>query len=45
MTRLPRIAELNGTAIGWGFFLCSRKELRNGRSGDYLAIVLKDISG
>jgi 3'-5' exoribonuclease len=45
MTRLPRIAELNGTATGWGFFLCSRKELRNGRSGDYLAIVLQDISG
>ena len=45
MTRLPRIAELNGTALGWGFFLCSRKELRNGRSGDYLAIVLQDISG
>jgi 3'-5' exoribonuclease len=45
MNRLPRIAELNGTAIGWGFFLCSRKELRNGRSGDYLAIVLQDISG
>lgn len=45
MTRLPRIAELNGTANGWGFFLCSRKELRNGRSGDYLALVLQDISG
>ena len=45
MTQLPRIAELNGAAIGWGFFLCSKKELRSGKSGNYLALVLQDISG
>ncbi|MEO6223623.1 MAG: HD domain-containing protein, partial [Vicinamibacterales bacterium] len=45
MTQLPRITELNGTANGWGYFLCSKKELRNGKSGYYLALVLQDISG
>jgi 3'-5' exoribonuclease len=45
MTQLPRIAELSGAANGWGYFLCSKKELRSGKSGNYLAIVLQDISG
>jgi 3'-5' exoribonuclease len=45
MTQLSRIAELNGAANGWGFFLCSKKELRTGKGGNYLALVLQDISG
>jgi len=45
MTQLPRIAQLTGAANGWGYFLCSKKELRSGKSGNYLAIVLQDISG
>lgn len=45
MTQLPRISELSGTANGWGYFLCSKKELRSGKSGNYLALVLQDISG
>ncbi len=45
MTRLPKIAELTAAASGWGYFLCSRKELRSGKSGHYLALVLQDISG
>ena len=43
--RLPRIADLDAASAGWGFFLCARKEVRTGRSGDYLAIVLQDVSG
>lgn len=45
MTQLPRIAQLTGAASGWGYFLCSKKELRSGKSGNYLALVLQDISG
>jgi 3'-5' exoribonuclease len=45
MTQLPKIAELAGTSNGWGYFLCARKELRSGKSGHYLALVLQDISG
>lgn len=45
MNRLPRIADLEATSAGWGFFLCSRKDVRTGRSGDFLAIELQDTSG
>lgn len=45
MSRLPRIADLDASSAGWGFFLCLRKELRTGRSGSYLSIVLQDASG
>lgn len=42
---LPRIHDLTATANGWGFYLCARKEVRTGKTGAYLAIVLQDISG
>jgi 3'-5' exoribonuclease len=43
---LPRISSLDANAAGTGFFLCARKEKREGRNGAaYLAIVLQDISG
>lgn len=45
MTRLPRIAEIDVNASGWGFFLCARKDTRVGRAGAYLALVLQDVSG
>lgn len=45
MARLPRIADLEASSIGWGFFLCARKELRTGRSGGYLSLLLQDASG
>ena len=46
MARLPRIAELTVNVAGWGFFLCTRKDLRTGRSGsDYLQLQLQDASG
>jgi 3'-5' exoribonuclease len=31
--------------MGWGFYLCARKEVRSGRSGEFLAILLQDNSG
>ena len=46
MARLPRIAELTVNVGGWGFFLCTRKDARTGRSGsEFLEIVLQDASG
>lgn len=45
MTRLPRIADLTGTSAGWGFFLCTQKQLRSGRGGQFLALLLDDLSG
>ncbi len=46
MARLPKIAEIDQTASGWGFFLCSRKDMRSGRSGtEYLDLILQDASG
>jgi hypothetical protein len=45
MATLSRIADLEAASSGWGFFLCARKELRTGKSGAYLALVLQDISG
>jgi 3'-5' exoribonuclease len=46
MARLPRIADLTPNVSGWGFFLCSRKDSRVGRTGSpYLEVVLQDASG
>jgi 3'-5' exoribonuclease len=45
MARLPRIADLSPETAGWGYFLCVRKELRTGRSGEFLALLLQDASG
>lgn len=46
MQRLPRIASLTTEDAGWGFFLCTYKELRAGRSGSEFAILnLQDASG
>lgn len=45
MARLPRIAELEPTSAGAGFFLCARKERRVGKGGPFLVLVLQDVSG
>jgi 3'-5' exoribonuclease len=45
MPRLPRIAELDASSAGTGFFLCARKERRTGRGGAFLVLLLQDVSG
>ena len=45
MPRLPKIADLEASSNGTGFFLCVRKERRNGAKGPFLAVVLQDVSG
>ena len=45
MPRLPRLVELTADSEGGGFFLCTSKELRTGRSGaDFLTLTLQDVS-
>ncbi len=44
--RLPQIKEMAAQSSGWGYYLCSRKEVRSGRNGgEFMMIVLQDISG
>jgi len=46
MTRLPRISALTTEDSGWGFFLCTYKELRAGRGGsEFVILNLQDASG
>jgi 3'-5' exoribonuclease len=45
MARLPRIAEIDASSSGTGYFLCARKERRTGRTGAFLVLALQDVSG
>jgi 3'-5' exoribonuclease len=45
-SRLPKLTALSAEDEGWGYFLCSYKELRAGRSGsEFLFLSLQDSSG
>lgn len=46
MPRLPRLAALQPEATGHGYFLCTAKEVRAGRSGaEFLILTLQDSTG
>lgn len=45
MQRLPRLNALTPDADGWGYFLCTYKELRPVRSGEILLCTLQDATG
>lgn len=45
MNRLPRISDLTIDVEGWGYFLCTYKELRPVRAGEILLFTLQDASG
>ncbi len=45
MQRLPRLNALTPEATGWGYFLCTYKELRPVRSGEILLFTLQDATG
>jgi 3'-5' exoribonuclease len=46
MQRLPKVSELAVEDSGWGYFLCTYKELRAGRSGsELLFLSLQDSTG
>lgn len=46
MNKLPKLSALAIEDSGWGFFLCTYKEVRTGRSGgEFLFLSLQDASG
>jgi 3'-5' exoribonuclease len=46
VNRLPRLATIANEDAGWGFFLCTFKEVRTGRNGgEFLFLALQDSSG
>jgi 3'-5' exoribonuclease len=45
MLRLPRIVEIADSSSGYGFYLCVRKDLRTNSRGDFVSLVLQDMSG
>lgn len=46
MQRLPKVSALSVDDSGWGFFLCTYKEPRAGRSGsEFVFLSLQDSSG
>ena len=45
-SRLPNIRALTPDLDGWGFFLCTYKDVRQGRGGDlFISLSLQDRSG
>lgn len=43
--RLPRIRELTEQSAGTGFFLCTQKDIRVGKNGEFISLALEDASG
>ena len=43
--RLARVSQLEADKTGWNFFLCVRKDVRVGKNGEYLALMLQDATG
>lgn len=45
-SRFPSIRALSSELNGWGFFLCTQKDVRQGRTGDvFIALSLQDRTG
>jgi 3'-5' exoribonuclease len=42
---LPTIRQLTADSSGVGFFLCTQKDVRPGRNGEFLSLMLQDASG
>jgi 3'-5' exoribonuclease len=43
--RLPFIREMSPELEGWGFFLCTYKEVRQGRGDPFISLSLQDKTG
>ncbi len=44
-SRLARASHLEPDKTGWNFYLVTRKDVRVGKGGEYLALMLQDASG
>ena len=45
MNQFPSLRKLAADVTGWGFYLCTNKELRPGRNGEFLSLMLQDATG
>ncbi len=45
MNRFPSLRKLTADVTGWGFYLCTAKELRPGKNGEFLSLMLQDATG
>lgn len=45
LTKLPPLRQLTPDAAGVGFCLCTQKEVRSGRNGEFVSLVLQDATG
>jgi 3'-5' exoribonuclease len=45
MGQLPPVRELTADSAGTGFFLCVQKDVRVGKNGEFIALVLQDATG
>jgi 3'-5' exoribonuclease len=43
--QLPPVRELTADSVGTGFFLCVQKDIRVGKNGEFIALVLQDATG
>lgn len=44
-TPFPPLRSVEPDTYGWGFYFCAQKDVRQGRTGEFLSLVLKDASG
>ena len=42
---LPPVRQLNADSSGVGFFVCTQKDVRPGRNGEFLSLMLQDSTG
>jgi 3'-5' exoribonuclease len=42
---LPPVRQLTADSSGVGFFICTQKEVRPGRNGEFLSLTLQDATG
>jgi 3'-5' exoribonuclease len=45
MGQLPPVRELTAESTGTGFFLCTQKDVRVGKNGEFVSLVLQDTTG
>ena len=45
ISTLPAIRQLSADSAGLGFFLCTQKDVRPGRNGEFLSLTLQDATG
>jgi hypothetical protein len=44
--RFPFVRAIGADLNGWGFFLCTQKDVRQGRTGDlFISLTLQDKTG